>query len=71
MNFPSSHLHVQDFTGEISQLAMFNYPITMEKAAGNSDLDEPEKPTRSSSMKTGSLMSTMDNGLLGASMEWL
>lgn len=29
---------------------------------GNSDLDEPEKPTRSSSMKTGSLMSTMDNG---------
>jgi len=30
---------------------------------GNSDLDEPEKPTRSSSMKTASFLSTMDGGL--------
>ncbi len=28
-----------------------------------SDLDEPEKPTRSSSMKTASFLSTMDGGL--------
>lgn len=34
MNFPASHLHVQDFTGEISQLAMFNYPITLKKPQG-------------------------------------
>ena len=38
--------------------------------AGNSDLDEPEKPTSIGSMKTGSLMSTMDNGP-GAEMGWM